>query len=221
MSKIPFTVYDFIAYLSSGGVVVATVDYLFGKQWLAAEKIAPGIVLLLLFMSYISGHVVAHFSSLLLEQGLVARVLGRPSKILMGGKGCCSGLFPGYFKALPDETQKRIREKAAARNFEGEGEALFGHVFGVVTKEEAALKRIEEFRNLYGFSRNMAFVFLLTAIPLMVGSQWDKPSSVWWGITAAFVGIVMLYRYLKFFRQFSYRMFLSYSELDAGSGGKG
>jgi hypothetical protein len=30
MDKIPFSVYDFFAYLSSGAVLVATVDYVWG-----------------------------------------------------------------------------------------------------------------------------------------------------------------------------------------------
>lgn len=221
MSKIPFTVYDVFAYLSSGSVVVASVDYLYGHQWLLQEKVPPVLAVFLLFLSYVVGHAVANFSAPVLEQFFVGVVLKRPSRTLMGEKpwGFLGRLFPGYYRALPEKTRERVREQATARGFDGSGEALFLHAYAVTTKEERTQQRLDEFRNVYGFARNMAFVFLLAAAVFCVGACFtDTPPNYWWAAIAAVLGVSMLYRYLKFFRQFSYQLLITYAELDRPSG---
>jgi hypothetical protein len=216
MKNIPFTVYDFFAYLSSGSVIVAAIDYLYGYQWLMQDEISTPLALLLIFLSYVTGHVVAHASSLLLENLFVDRILRRPSLTLMGdtSRRRLRFFFPGYYRALPKETQERVRAQARQRAFSGSGEALFMHIYGVVVQDESIRKRLDEFRNLYGFSRNLAFAFLAVALMFGLGTHWsDKPPSLWWSVIAVVIGLSMLYRYLKFFRQFSYLLFITYAEL--------
>ena len=41
MDKIPFSVYDFFAYLSSGAVWVVTADYVLGTGLLNQKEITP------------------------------------------------------------------------------------------------------------------------------------------------------------------------------------
>lgn len=217
MNRIPFTIYDFFAYLSSGSVLVVTIDYLFGFQWVIKKDMGPVLALLLIFLSYIAGHCVAHFSSPILEQLFVGTILKRPSLSLMGEKPkpFLAFLFPGYYKPLPIATQDRVWEQANARGFSGSGEALFIHAYAVVTKNEHAQKRLDEFRNLYGFSRNMAFVFLASAVLIFLSTfSSENPASIWWALISCGLGVTMLYRYLKFFRQFSYQLFITYAELD-------
>ena len=86
MDKIPFNVYDFFAYLSSGTVVLATVDYIWGLGILERKEVGmvPGIVFVIL--AYVTGHIVAQFSSLLFEHTIVKRILQRPLALLLGGK---------------------------------------------------------------------------------------------------------------------------------------
>ena len=216
MSRIPFTVYDFFAYLSSGFVVVATWDYVYGRQWLLENEIRPALALFLVFLAYIAGHAVAHFSSMVLENGFVAKALGRPSKTLMGEPAppLLPKLFWLYYRPLPAKTRERIRAQAEARGFDGSGEALFLHAHSVATQDERVQARLDEFRNLYGFCRNMAFSFLAAAPILALGRCFSgEPSSYWWAFIAAGLGITMLYRYLKFFRQYSYQLLVSYAEL--------
>lgn len=216
MGRIPFTVYDFFAYLSSGALIVGAVDFLYGHHWLQNRDIGIPLALLLLFLSYVSGHAVAHFSSLFLEQLFVGKVLKRPSRTLMGEQpaSIVGWLFPGYYRSLPHETQQRIWKRAEARNFSGTGESLFLHVFSVMTQDERLQRRLDEFRNLYGFSRNLCFALVVTAI--LFGSAklfLDSEISFWWCALASGLGIIMLYRYLKFFRQYSYQLFIAYSEM--------
>jgi hypothetical protein len=217
MSQIPFTIYDFFAYLSSGAVLVATIDYLYGYQWLLRDQLTPVLALFLIFLSYLVGHAVAHFSSPILEQFLIGKILKRPSLILMGEKAAriLNRIFSGYYKPLPQGTQERIQKQAQGRGFTGSGESLFLHAYGLVTQSEQAQKRLDEFRNLYGFARNMALTLLVSAILLLFGhNDSNTPSVYWWAAIAGSLGLTMLYRYLKFFRQFSYQLFIMYAELE-------
>ena len=219
MSSVPFTVYDFFAYLSSGTVLVALADYISGEQWLLREKLPPGAWVVLLILAYVTGHAVAHLSSIVFEQGLVQRVLGRPSATLLSGhtkNKAAAFLFRGYYRPLPETTRSRLQAQATLRGFAGEGEALFLHALAVVTKDERSQKRLDEFRNVYGFARNMAFSLLVVAIALGAGfSLRHRLVDAEWTALSAVLGVIMLYRYLKFFRQYSYQLFLTYAELDA------
>ena len=223
MSRIPFTVYDFFAYLASGAVVVGAVDCLYGYQWLLQPNIGVVLAVFLVFAAYVAGHAVAHLSSLFLEQLFVDKLLKRPSRALMGEPTRCyiAWLFPGYYRALPESTQQRIWMQARGRGFSGSGEGLFLHVYAVATQDERVQRRLDEFRNLYGFSRNLSFSFLVVALLLACGACWgNRPPSHWWAVLTAAAGVTMLYRYLKFFRQYSYQLFVTYAELPPGKGTK-
>src|SRR5207249_3300522 len=84
VEKIPFSVYDFFAYLCSGVVLAATADYIWDLGLLTQEKVNPLLGIGLLVLAYVSGHVVAHFSSLIFEQTLVHKILKSPSLLLLG-----------------------------------------------------------------------------------------------------------------------------------------
>ncbi|MBI5248164.1 MAG: hypothetical protein HY912_01605, partial [Desulfomonile tiedjei] len=150
ISKIPFTVYDFFAYLFAGSVLVAAVDCRYGYQWLLQKEPRAVFIIFLLGLAYVSGHLVAHLSSWLLEQLFVAKVLKRPSRTLMGEPPApiLGRLFPGYYKALPQETQQRIKIQSQRKGFEGSGESLFLHAYAVVTADERVQRRLDEFRNI-------------------------------------------------------------------------
>jgi hypothetical protein len=228
MGSLPFTVYDIIAYLSSGTVVVALADYVSGQHWLSKDKLPPGQWVLLLIFAYVVGHVVAHLSTVIFEQGLVQGWLKRPSRILMGSRPdsrIAAFVFRGYYRSLPEETRNRILAQAQARGFAGEGEGLFLHAYAIITKDERSQKRLDEFRNIYGFARNMAFSLLVAALILGITFLLRRnPTDGSWSLLSAAMGITMLYRYLKFFRQYSYQLFVTYAEqvdLKAGSAATG
>src|SRR3954451_21744540 len=98
MDKLPFTVYDFFAYLSSGFVVLVSITAAFvGYQPL---KDSPGFILAVLFivLAYITGHIVANLSGDLIERRRVRDKLVIPSEHLPGPKktGFLPTVFPGY-----------------------------------------------------------------------------------------------------------------------------
>jgi hypothetical protein len=217
LDKIPFTVYDFFAYLSSGAVWVLTADYVLGLGLLYQKEITVVMGVALIVFAYVSGHIVAHFSSFALEQLLVGRVLKRPASILMGdnsGWGLFCLIFPNYFRPLPEQTQERVRKQAESRHAKATGEALFLHAYPVVTSNSTIQARLDDFRNQYGFARNMSFAFLISALAIFVAHQLGyHPVRQRWAVLGALAAIALFYRYLKFFRQYSYELLLRYAEL--------
>lgn len=216
MDKTPFTVYDFFAYLSSGAVLVITADYTWGLGLLTRKEVNTVLGVVLIILAYVSGQMVAHFSSFLLEQNVVARLLKRPSTLLLGGKpgwAASRWIFPNYHRPLPELTQRRVREQASARGCSAEGEGLFLHAYSIVTGNDRLQARLDDFRNQYGFARNMALAFLLSAVTVTVARWYGQPVRLRWAVLGTMAGATLFYRYLKFFRQFSYELFLRYAEL--------
>lgn len=217
MDKIPFSVYDFFAYLSSGAVVLTTVDYVWALGILQHEKIGVALGIALVILAYVTGHIVAHFSSWLLEHIIVRRLLQRPLALLMGAKPrliVSAWLFPNFHRQLPEATQRRVNEQAAVRNCAATGEGLFLHAYSIVTTNERAQARLDEFRNQYGFARNMSLAFGVSAIAILVCHKYGShPVQLRWSLLAGFASIALFYRYLKFFHQFSYELLLRYAEL--------
>jgi hypothetical protein len=218
MDKIPFSVYDFFAYLSSGAVWVLTADYVLGIGLLSQKYITVVLGVALVIFAYVCGHIVAHFSSLTMEQILVGRLLKRPTSILMVEKPRWRPLrwaFPNYFRPLPAHTRNRVSEQAEARGAaSATGEALFMHAYPVVTSNSVIQARLDDFRNLYGFARNMSFSLIVSAIAIVIAHRLAfHPVRLRWAVLSALAGVALFYRYLKFFRQYSYELLLRYSEL--------
>jgi hypothetical protein len=218
MDKIPFSVYDFFAYLSSGVVWVLTADYVLGTGLLNQKDIPVVLGAALVIFAYVCGQIVAHFSSLVMEQIFVARLLKRPASILMGEEPRWRPLkwvFVNYFRPLPALTRSRISEQAEARGVGiATGEPLFIHAYPVVTSKRAIQARLDDFRNQYGFARNMSFALMISAITIVIAHRLAfHPVRLRWAALSAVAGIALFYRYLKFFRQYSYELLLRYAEL--------
>jgi hypothetical protein len=218
LDKVPFSVYDFFAYLSSGSILLAAFDYILGLGLLSQEKIAPLFAVLLVVLAYVCGHIVAHFSSFLYEHIVVSRWLKRPNDMLMGGTPrwrLHRVMFPNFCRPLPDEVQLRVNARMQSRSFSGRGEGLFLHCYAIVTADETRQNRLDAFRNQYGFARNMSFAFLVAAVGIVAAHCIGiHPVHLRWALLSGFASVTLFYRYLKFFRQFSYELFLRYAELE-------
>jgi len=217
MDKLPFSVYDFFAYLSSGAVIVAAGDYVFQLGLLRQREIPPVLGIELIVIAYVLGHVVAHFSSWILEQVAVGRLFGRPLAILLGAKPRLRGfrwIFPNYFRPLPKATQEQVVVQARSRGCGSSGEAFFLHAYAALTGgNEKAQRRLDDFRNQYGFARNMSFAFVISALAIAVGHCMNPALELRWSACAGVMAVALFYRYLKFLRQYSYELLLRYAEL--------
>ncbi len=218
MDKIPFSVYDFFGYLSAGGVILfAAVFAIQGFDAFDADLTAAQ-VLMLVIAAYVVGYVIAAVSSFLLERRLTRRFIGTPTELLFKDKRPKGWrkILGAYHSPLPEATRKLVLTKASdAVGIDKPGEALFFHCFATVRHDAYPRERLASFLNLYGFARNVSMA-ALSAAAILAGSvfindQVDTPE-LWIGAGAAFlVGIVMYFRYLKFYRQYSVELYVTYS----------
>lgn len=214
-NKIPFTSYDFWAYLSSGFLLLFVMDIVAGTEIFEREQwtVVQGIIAIA--AAYAVGQLVASLSSLLLERGLVDRVLG-PPRIVLFGHGLAPrwlrSLLPGYFKALPEEIVQHAKARAKEANVDGPGQAMFLLAFQSARASPALMARLENFLNLYGFCRNVALVSVLDAAILYADFRWfgGPTRHYWWSLCALVLGIGMTLRYLKFYRHYAYELFTAY-----------
>lgn len=227
---IPFSVYDFFGYLASGFFVLVAFDLSFGQGWFkdAEPKLVPAVALV--FAAYIIGHAVAHLAWWLIEELFVREVLHPPEETLLKPdfKSSWKRVFPGFFKALPPETRDAVLQKARSAGIEQPGRGLFYHCHPIAMQVPAAKDRLDVFLNLYGFARNVCFAGFLSAVLLLAGSFRDMFATprvihydtMKWAGLAIIVSIVMLYRYLKFFRHYTGEVFRTYAVADLRVGGK-
>lgn len=214
--NIPFTIYDFFAYLSSGSILLIIFDYLFGNSIILQDEVSAPLIFLFVLLSYIIGHVIANLSSSILENIIIGKILDRPIKILFDSSPnkFWKIIFPGYHRKLPQEVIVRMKKQAEDKGFGGEGEALFYHAFSHVSQHKELLNRLDEFRNLYGFARNLTLSLLLGSIAFFIKHFSDPSSTLFaYGLAALILAVAMFYRYLKFYRQYSVQLFITYSEL--------
>lgn len=217
MNQLPFTAYDFFGCLSSGSIVIAgiTAAFVGDAPFHQSPNLPVGIVLVI--AAYAIGHIVAGMAGDLIERRLVADRLGRPIPILLGEcqlPPWARRIFRGYGAQLPDGTQQRIRAAAPGLT----GSTLFFHIFAVMKRDELVRERLGTFLNLYGFARNMSLALLIAATFLVAGIALGSAETgsfvgPWWWLGASLFGAVgMLFRYLKFYRQYGQELLVSYAE---------
>lgn len=217
MNRIPFAAYDFFGYLASGLVVIIGMELALGFPRVLGQDLKPMDMVVLLLAIYVAGQLVATPSKAVFEDGLVEKILGRPSVNLFQQKRPWVRwfLFPGFYKPLPDEIRERVLTRAAREGIKGPGEALFLHVrySPEVRADDKLMARLDSFLNLYGFARNLAFTTLVVGTSLSVRAWWlhPEPALAKYAVAAVVVGALLLYRYLKFFRQYSYELFSAYA----------
>jgi hypothetical protein len=214
--KIPFTSYDFWAYLSAGFLLLFAIDSAAGTKLLMRDSwtIVQGV--LAVSVAYVVGHLVASLSSLVFERGLVGKVLGYPRNVLFGQPTAprwLRVLLGAYFQPLPRETQAAALEKGEKVGVKTPGEALFWAAFGYARQTPALMARLENFLNLYGFCRNTALVaFIDAAVLYWSYMRPNGPSEhLLWARLAVVIGFGMTLRYLKFYSHYATELFSAYA----------
>lgn len=208
-SWFPFTDYDFYAYLTSGALSLAAWDYCFnGTAWLVRSGWSLMQGVLFVAGAYVIGHVVASFSSIVLEFGLARTLLSPPAQILLGLKE------PNWFERVVGHAAGRYyrRSSASDRMLENasallksdkqsiDAEAVFQVAFARARSDKDAAQRMDEFRNLYGFCRNIAFVGLATSAAAALK---PGPAAVTLSIGSLVLALAMTARFLKFYSTFA------------------
>jgi hypothetical protein len=217
MNQLPFSVYDFFGYLASGVVVLAGLTAAFVGYEPLRESPSLLAGLLLIISAYVIGHIVGNIAGDVLERRFVRNRLHPPTDILLGSHSpgrLAKAFLPGYSTPLPSGVREQINARAGGRT----SDALFFHCHAVMKPDAPVQRRLETFLNLYGFCRNMAVALVIVALCLAIGLVLDTAETGpdvgpgWWLVAAGVGAVGMLYRYLKFYRQYAIELFTSYAE---------
>ena len=222
-NKIPFTSYDFWAYLTAGFVLLIAIDQVAATGMLTRESWTVVQGAMAFAFAYVVGQLAASMSALLLEQWLVRRLLGHPQVVLFGKPRAWKFIrstLPTYFEPLPRGTQDAVRAKATRAGLATHDDALFRLAYTKARTIPIVSTRLENFLNLYGFCRNVALVALVDAA-IFYWSYWHGGSDehLTYARVAAIIGIGMILRYLKFLKHYAVEVFTSYAymtELQSG-----
>jgi hypothetical protein len=217
MDKLPFDPYDFFGYIASGLLVLVGLQLVLGFPVVLGRDFKPVDLALLVLAVYVAGQAVAGLAKAILEDLIVGRLLQKPSINLFRTSRPWVRwvVLPGFYTPFPPEIQASIRAKMAQDHgsFPADGEARFQQVrfSATVLNNERLIKKLDSFRDKYGFNRNVSFTSFLVGAALLVKTHiaWDQ-DLFRYGWLALIVGLLLFYRYLKFFRQYSYEMFNVY-----------
>lgn len=236
-SWFPFTDYDFYAYLTSGMLLIAAVDLTFAGSVLIDRSDWTGVqIAFWVAVAYLAGQLIAGPSSALLEHLLSRTILHAPVAISLGllpvrGRELiASALFAKReYAPLPEQVRRRVLAGAAKKlgvpDAElSDAEAVFAVAFGVARQSTDCASRLDQFRNVYGFARNVSFVGLvataLTAARLLEGA--GDPRLKWACGASVLLAVGMYGRFLKFYSGYSgevWRAYLATLENEKEAGG--
>ena len=212
MNKFPFSAYDFFGYISSGFLLISAWMYFVKNQLNFADDLMTNFIFIVI--AYILGHIVAMPSKFLLEDLVVGKLLKKPNiNLFKENRKKWQSFFPEYYKSLPKEQIDKILSTSKNYQIDKPGEALFIHAFVKIKMIEDVNIRLKSFLNLYGFCRNISFSFFLVFLLILylyIKSS-DKNLLIWASLTF-FSFIAMFYRYLKFYRLYSFEIFINYAE---------
>jgi hypothetical protein len=219
MKELPFDPYDFFGYIASGLVLVTLAQLIFGfpKVFGADLKLFDTAVIILAV--YVAGQLVAGPAKLLFEDLLVHGLLQSPTRNLLRSDAplALKIFFPGFYTPLPPLVRAQIATKLSPLDAQQKNvEEIFLKIrySPDVLRNDRLMAKIDMFRDQYGFARNVSFSLLFAAICLSVAghSRADR-TLVHYAISASIAGILLLYRFLKFYRQYSYELFNSYAQM--------
>jgi hypothetical protein len=213
IGQIPFSVYDYFGILAPGFVIIAAVDKSFQEGWILRPDLTWPSALLWVGAAFILGHVLANISGWLLEATLLVKALGRSEAILLGQRTSrLRRIFPGYFQALPPKTQGGVASRVGFPIQPDTCRAAFLAAQPTVRKSDGVRAKLDLFVAQYGFARNTSLACILAAIVLIgSGIVFGRVDSSLWGIAALGACVGLFYRYLKFYRQYTYEVFINYA----------
>jgi len=221
----PFTDYDFYGYLACGLVVLFAFDYFqTGGQYLIHDHWSFIQGALIVSLAYVVGQIVAMPSSIILEHGFARGLLRPPAAVLMSNKptmleGFISRFLVGpYYSPFPEGTRTKILVNAETdtglqhHQLLANTEEIFTPAYNAARKIEDSRKRMDDFRNQYGFNRNMCFSGLIATALLFIRA-WEGADKNAWGLAvmALILSLGMLIRFLKFYTCFAREVLRSYA----------
>lgn len=218
MKEFPFDPYDFFGYIASGLLLIVGLEFTLGIPKVTGQDLKTFDLIILTLAAYIIGQAVATPAKWVLEDIIVLRILKTPSEILMrpsSEKSLFRFIFPGYYRSLPTAIQQTIMEKVKNEGLtETIGETLFLHIRfrDYIRTDSVLMTRLQTFLNKYGFNRNISFVSLLFGAAVITINDFAiSTTESKYALVALIFGLLLFFRYIKFYRQYSYELFNSYA----------
>ncbi|HIO01750.1 MAG TPA: hypothetical protein EYN14_07315 [Alphaproteobacteria bacterium] len=214
----PFTDYDFYAYLTSGGLLLVAIDYslnqgaILNSDWSFLQIVAA------IAAAYVAGHIIAMFSSVIYEHWLIGSLVKHPIDVQVGLKKqnwfdryVIGSLAGRYYRPLSEAHRQEILDAVQAKTGgEPKREDIFRIGYGAARRDEDTRQRLDEFRNMYGFCRNISLSALISfGFTSLVGN--DANSFLL--IASGVVFLAMTFRYLKFYSSFAMEVVRSINKI--------
>lgn len=214
MKNLPFDPYDFFGYLASGFLILITMELVLGFPLVLGQDFKVVDTFALLLAAYVAGQLVATPAKGLLEYGLVEKLLQRPSVNLLrdAPPKFLGMIFRDYYKPLPPRTRTALRQRVGDDDLTDEALFLAIRFAPEIRSDSVLAGRLSTFLNKYGFARNLAFTSLASAAAFIAKELLDDQADlIGYAGVALSVSVLLTYRYLKFFRQYSYELFNTYA----------
>ena len=220
MERLPLTLYDVLACVVAGVVLLIAGDVALGSAQLLQHNLDLTNSVVVVIGAYILGHIIAQLSGFLFEQVAVRGILGSPEDLLLHERrrGPRAVVFPGYFAPLPSRMRAEVLERAKAADLNTDGRDIYSSARQRVRREGETASKLETFLNLYGFCRNTSFALLVAGLLLLVcarATPWrlagGAHAEAFWGGLVVLAGMILFYRYLKFFRLYTVEVFQAYA----------
>jgi len=221
----PFTDYDFYAYLTAGLTVLFALDFSANHGAIMLREEWPFVqIVFAVAVAYLVGQIIAGFASMLLEHWLARRVLQPPITVLLElqkprkrEKFVNRWIVGRYYEALPPTYQVIILENVAAQlglspDALKDPEEVFQVAFPVARSAADAAARLDDFRKLYGFSRNMSLAAAIAAGALIYRAVSSGDSSMYgWAAVIGLGSVALFARFLKFYAAFAAEVLRTYA----------
>jgi hypothetical protein len=215
-SRIPFTDYDFYAYLVSGMSLLFVLDLSFNEGTLLSPSARIVHFILASVIAYILGQLLASASAVFLETVFVNRFLGHPVDVQLGVTqkrlALAKALGGRFYRPFSPALRQIIDDKIGADPV--------GHKLAPYDKYELAYARVrtnsdtagrlEVSRNQYTFARNIALAAFLDML-LFIYMAWQGVEWGWVAVSASLiVAAGMTHRFLKFYSTFYAQIFRAF-----------
>lgn len=220
----PFTDYDFYGYLSCGLMLLSAIDYWYsGGQYIFHHDwtFIQGVFLVML--AYITGQIVAMPSSSILENGIARGLMRPPMQVLLaetqGSVEHVVGKYivGRYYMPLPSGTRTKVLDKAVSdtglthAQLLIDPEEIFHPAYVAARASDDARKRMDDFRNQYGFNRNMALSSLIASLLMFDLGRGGNHNAYAFAFFGLLLSVGMFVRFLKFYSAFTAEIVRTYA----------
>jgi len=220
----PLTNYEFYAFVASGMLLVATIDYCFADgvlvhrpEWTLVQIVFWTVI------SYVAGHICAAPASAIIEHFIARTIFREPGAVALRLEerrwreyALAWAFAHREYAPFNSATLAGIR-KAFITRAGGKLDqiitthAIFEMAYPLARQNQDTAQRLESFQNTYGFCRNICFVALVAAGCLtyrywQTKTDWD----LWLTIGAVATSVGMYGRFLKYYALFGREVLLRF-----------